>query len=261
MRKLYEIASNVCENDMDEIKSAIKRMITLDYIARNEGLFSMETYILDEEIYPEKSFVDLVIGYIVDGRDWEEVEGFLANRILMSDSDKKAYLYFFYKECLKVIKTGKFFCFQKDCICSLVPEKYQLDISAYVDEVNQIEFEKWNEKKKQRILEEYSKIAIDMPETIVEEMKVFEKTANFKTEDALTQTWLRNVDCRVVYVLMLAGSEEFKEVLLSNMSSRMKLAAKEEIVNLAKKWDLSYIHMIREAISNGIDVLNKIQEK
>lgn len=258
MRKLYEIASNVCENDMDEIKSAIKRMITLDYIARNEGLFSMETYILDEEIYPEKSFVDLVIGYIVDGRDWEEVEGFLANRILMSDSDKKAYLYFFYKECLKVIKTGKFFCFQKDCICSLVPEKYQLDISTYVDEVDQIELEKWDAKKKQRILEEYSQITLDLSDEIVDEMRRFEEEACFKSNDFDTQTWLRFMDYSSVYVLMLAGSEEFKEVLLSNMSSRMKLVAKEEIVNLAKEWDMTHNHMICEAIANGIDVLNKI---
>ena len=115
MNRLYEVASEVCEHNMDEIKSVIKRVITLDYIGKNEGLLALESYIYNEEDYSEKKFVDLIIGYIADGRSWEDIEGFLVNRILMMESDKKSYLCFIYKECLKIIQTGKFFYLFKDC--------------------------------------------------------------------------------------------------------------------------------------------------
>lgn len=138
MNRLYEIASVVCENNMDEMKGAIKRVIELDYTGRKEGLLALESYVFNEEIYEEKDFVDLVVGYIVDAREWELVEGFLASRILMMEDDKKRYLCYFYKECLKIIRTGKFFLFSKECIGSFVPERYQEEILNYVDEIEKI---------------------------------------------------------------------------------------------------------------------------
>lgn len=138
MNRLYEIASEVCKNHMNEVKSAIKRVIELDYVGRKQGLFEMESYVFNEEPYEEKDFVDLIVGYIVDARDWELIDGFLTSRILMMDNDKKRYLCYFYKECLKLISSGKFMFFSRECISSFFPEKYQDEILNYIDEIEEI---------------------------------------------------------------------------------------------------------------------------
>ena len=57
---------------------------------------------------------------------------------------------------------------------------------------------------------------------------------------------------------MMAGSEAFRDIILSNMSSRMQIMAKEEIVNLVKNWNSTYPSKISEAILDGYVVLNQI---
>lgn len=258
MNHIYTIASITCETNMDEVKTTIKRIVEMGFLTKNEGLLSLEAYVVQEEDYPEKRFVEKIAEYLSTGIRWKDIDTFLMHRILMMESQKKQYLCLLYKECMKLIGEDSFIYFAKDCICSLVPEKYENEISEYINQIFDSEYNKWNEKKNIRIAEEYAKIDILFPLELKEEMKMFEEMAKLRSDNRYTQTWLRLMNYGDVYHLMLIGSENFKEAILSNMSSRMKQTAKEEVVDIAKNWNEDSVNVIRKSISKGIEVLNQI---
>ena len=44
MINMYETAIYMCENEFDEIKNALRRIVELRYIGKNEGLLALESY-------------------------------------------------------------------------------------------------------------------------------------------------------------------------------------------------------------------------
>lgn len=135
MRNMYEIAMDVCENNLDELKNTIRRIVELRFVGKEEGLFALEGYMYSCEEFEEKRFLKDSITNVVDGIPWDELEPILSNRILVMDTEKKKYLCLIYKEGIKVIQKGFWGSYGFDCILSLIPEKYVEEVSAYLLEV------------------------------------------------------------------------------------------------------------------------------
>ena len=259
MNYMYERFYDIYENHKDEVKDAIKRIIRMGFIAKNEGIFAMEVFVVEEDAnYPEKRFVERIAGYLSDAADWEVVESFLLNHIYMMNDPKKQYLCLIYKQCMELLRTGKFTYFVKACICSLIPERYQLEVSEYVSSLLDEEYTKEDEKKNEQIEAAYEKLDVRIPLALKKEMDLFEEMAGLRADNAYTQKWLRFMDGNDVYNLLFMGSPAFKEVILSNMSSRLKLLAKGEVLKIAEHLNSDSENVMRLSIEKATNVLNQI---
>ena len=259
MEMILKDASFICLNYMEEIKLAIARIITMSFVKEYEGILALEIYAEEDDDYPEKRFVVRTMEYLSDGTDWNFVKHFLTNRICVMNDKKKQYLCLLYMECFSLFfMEDKRKYYQKDIICSLIPEEFQSEISAYIDERLDIEYSIWNEKKYKKIDEEFSKIKVLCPSDITEAMVYFEEIANFQPNSRFAQKWLLHMENDDVVDLLLIGSETFKESILSNMSTRLKYLIKEDAISKSKNWSIDYLEDLHYSIQKGMDVLNQL---
>lgn len=261
MNTIYEEALKLCETEFDELKSAIRRIIELGYLGNREGLFSLEEYIDSCEEFEEKRFVQKAVEYITDGITWENIDILLSNRILMQDSGKKRYLCMVYKEGLRIMQNGCFVRFVQDSICSLVPEKYEDKVRENITEIMNAEADKWYQKRVINVTKKYQGIDNTFQDLFSNEMKLFEEELQLLPNHKYTQDWLRYTDNSDVCILMLVGSDEFRENILSNMSSRLKIEIMDEVVQISQNYKTEHINVLRDivkkAMQNAIDNLNK----
>lgn len=245
---MYEIAMDVCENHFDEIKDTIRRIVQLWYIGNEEGLLALEDYMYSCEEFEEKLFLKNAVAHVVDGITWECLEPILSNRILVMKTGKKKYLSLIYKEGIKVIQKGVWGAYGDASILSLIPEKFEKQVSMYLEEIMEQEAQKRYQKKVELVTQQYQNLEPTLQAFFSDEMKLFEEELQLLPNHIHTQTWLRQMNYYDVALLMTVGSNAFRECILSNMSSRLKIEVMDEVVKKTQKYKNKQLSEIRADI-------------
>ena len=98
---------------------------------------------------------------------------------------------------------------------------------------NSINFVRCLSQKQIRVPREFAKISISLDDERKRKVEELEKKIMEQTDQEI-QEWLRQVESYDVISLLLVGSEEFRERLLNNMSSRLKIMMMEETIERAE---------------------------
>lgn len=250
MEVILRNANKICETDLPEVKQAAKRLIEMAHLAKNEGLFALETFLFETEDFLGKHFVECGTEYILRGMSWENIDTLLTYRIQVMDDEKKQYICFLYKEGLSLIQKDRFV-FIGDYIGALIPEKYEKEVVDYVEEMQGLEYKKWFERNAPKIEERFWHMNTSIQEMFVEEMTQFETELQLLPNHIYTQAWLRRMENTDVCYLLLAGSGTFREAVLSNMSIRLKIQIMKDVLALADSWNEAMGEDIKRAIQNG----------
>lgn len=257
MIKMYEIAMDVCENKYEEIQNTIRRIVELWYVGKEEGLWALEGYMYSCEDFDEKKFLRNAVTHVVDGIDWKDLESILSNRILVMENDKKKYLCLIYKEGIKVIQKGIWGSYGDACILSLIPDKYEEQVSMYLEKVMEHEAQEWYQKRVIDVTKKYQELEPTLQMLFAEEMKLFEEELQLLPNHIHTQAWLRQMEHLDVALLMMVGSNAFRESILSNMSSRLKIEVMDDVVQKTQKYknkQLSEIRVdVREVMKRALE--------
>lgn len=254
---MYEIAMDVCENHFDEIKDTIRRIVQLWHIENEEGFFGIESYIYSCEEFEEANFLGSVAQYLAYGVTWEEVEQMLSNRILVMENDKKKYLCLIYKEGIKMMMIGRWNLYGEISLLSLIPEEYEKQVSTCIQEVMEEEADKRYQERAKLVTQEYQNLESTLQDLFSDEMKLFEEELQLLPNHVHTQTWLRQMSDYDVALLMMVGSNAFRESILSNMSSRVKIEVMDDVVQKTQKYknkQLSEIRVdVREVMKRALE--------
>lgn len=245
MKNMYETAIYMCENEFHEIENAIRRVVELRYIGTNEGLLALENYVDSCEEFEGKRFLQNAVAHVVDAIQWEDLEPILSNRILVMENEKKQYLCLIYKEGIKIIQRDVWGAFANASIISLFPEEYEEKIIKCLGEISEKEADKWYQKRVIEVTEKYHNLDNMLQELFSNEMKLFEEEALFLSDDKSIQGWLRQIEYYDVALLMMVGSDVFRENILSNMSSRLKIEVMDEVVKMTQGYKNKQITEIR----------------
>lgn len=250
MINMYETAIYMCENEFDEIENAIRRIVELRYVGKNEGLFALENYMDSCEEFEEKRFLQNAVTHVVDAIQWEDLEPILSNRILVMENGKKQYLCLIYKEGIKIIQRDVWDAFANASIISLFPEEYEEKILKCLDEISEKEADKWYQKRVIEVTEKYHNLDNTLQALFSSEMKLFETEVLTLSDNKSIQEWLRQVEYYDVAFLMMVGSNEFREAMLSNMSSRLGIEVMDQVVKFTNEYKNAQLTEVRELIRN-----------
>lgn len=233
MEQIYQYGKEIYTDNKTEVKAAIGRIIKMCFIAKKDGILQLEAFILEEESFPEYTFLEKAISYICDGMELEDIKELLTNRILVEADRKKQFIYLLYQAGVELIKKEKPIYFVKVYLCSMFPQQQEAEINEYIEQIMKQENETIFQEKQIRVPREFAKISISLDDELKRKVEVLEKKIMEQTDQEI-QEWLRQVESYDVISLLLVGSEEFRERLLNNMSSRLKIMMMEETIERAE---------------------------
>lgn len=233
MEQIYQYGKEIYSENKTEVKAAIRRIIKMCFIAKKGGILQLEAFILEEEGFPEYAFLEKAISYLCDGMELEDIKELLTNRILVEADRKKQFIYLLYQAGVELIKKEKPIYFVKEYLCSMFPQQQEAEINEYIEQIMKQENEIIFQEKQIRVPREFAKISISLDDERKRKVEELEKKIMEQTDQEI-QEWLRQVESYDVISLLLVGSEEFRERLLNNMSSRLKIMMMEETIERAE---------------------------
>lgn len=240
----------------EDLKVVIKRIMDMYYLVQKEGVLALEEFIAQEPEFYEKFFVTKAVKYICDGIRPEKTYTLLNNRIHMEKDFERHWHKWIYMNGLISIQRGENVFLLKETLLSLVPEEMEEMTEAYIEALIAKENKRKVEEKKGRLSEEFKKARIVVPNSIISEVEKFTFHMLLTKSAEEVQEWLRKMEVSDVCSLLLVANEDFREMLLSGMSSRLKLLIMEDAVERARSFNFgdayeSELKAIKDALKLG----------
>lgn len=258
MKEIHGLAEALYKSDRAEVQKAIKRIISICFAANKEGILALEEVVVqEEETYIGKHFLKKAVINLVDGSDPKELDDLMTNRILAETESKKQFICLLYKTGVNIIALGKsknMRCVE-DYISSLFPEACVEEVELYIRNIIDRHYAEEFERKKEIVPGKFRKISLALPAGVDEELKRLEDIILEKSTRQV-QNILRNADHLDVCSLLLAGTEEFRNRILNNMSSRLRIMIMEDVIERGKEFDEHYNEEV-ENVKTAIDRMKK----
>lgn len=251
MKEIRGLAGSLYRSDREEVENAIKRILTISFTARKEGILALDVLVLeDEETYIGKHFLQKAVEELCNGMAPEQISDLMTNRILAETDTKKQFICLLYKTGMELVAAGENIrCVQK-YIGSLFPETCEEDVLCYIEQVIDQRHAKMQEEKEKRVPGEFYATSVAVPDEVKERLIQLENII-LEKNDRQVQNILRNVENFDVCSLLLSGTEAFRNQILNNMSKRLRIMIMEDVIERAKDSGKHYeaeIKNIRTAI-------------
>lgn len=259
MNKIYQYAQTAYETEPEKIRDAIERMLHMYEVYRNNGILQLEAFVEEEEEFPGKSFLKKAVTYLCNGMGAEDMEALLINRIRLETDVEKQFLYLLYKSCIELIQKERSLCYMMEYLCSLFPEKCEEELRDHMKRVMKQVEEKRMEEKQRSVPKEFAKATISLPPELADELELFQVKMVMGKTDSEVLAWLNQMENFDVCSLLLAGNERFREHILSNMSSRLRIWVMEDVIARANELADTYEKEV-EQIEQALDCGNRIYE-
>lgn len=240
----------------EDLKKVIKRIMDMYYIVQREGLLALEKFISQEPEFREKYFVTKAVRYICDGISQEKTYALLNNRIHMEKDFERHWYKWIYMNGLVSIQRGESVFLLKETILSLVPEELEEMVEAYMEAIIVAELKGKKAEKKMRLAEEFKEARIILPNSVRGDVEKFTFHMMLAKSAGEVQEWLRLMTVSDVCSLLLVANDEFREMILSAMSSKLKWMIMEDAVERAKNFNFgdayeSEMKAVKEALKQG----------
>lgn len=258
MKEIRGLAETLYRSDREEIENAIKRILTISFTARREGILALDVLVLeDEENYIGKHFLQRAVEDLCNGMAPEQISDLMTNRILAETDIKKQFICLLYKTGMELVTAGENIRCIQSYLGSLFPESCEDDVVCYIEQVIDQHHAKIQEEKAKCVPDEFYAISVEVPDEVNERLKKLENII-LEKNDKQVQNILRNAENFDVCSLLLAGTEAFRNQILDNMSNRLRIMVMEDVIARAKDVEKHYeeeIKNIRMAIERTEECL------
>lgn len=239
------------------MKDTVKRIVSMWYVAKREGLFALETFVAEEPYFPEKRFVEKAVQYLCEGMPRQKFGVLLSNRIMVETDAEKKRKFFLYKSLVECIWEQEILYFLMESICSLMPEEREEEIWEYMNQLVEGEEQRDFLVKEKTLPEQFARTTISLSPQLEAEVALFEEML-LQEDESYIQSWLKNMEHFEVCGLLLAGKAPLRERILSQMSSKYRVMIMEDVIAQGNaEYDEEIKHII-SALRHGKKIWEKL---
>lgn len=255
MREVRKLAGTLFLSEQEEIENAIRRVFSIYYTVKEDGLLASEQFVGTGEEYIGKWFLEKAIMNLCDGMVPGKLDALMTNRILAETDSKKQFLCLLYKSGIEQIAKDEPICYLKQYISSLFPEACAEQVWDYMEQIMDQHNEQVFEKKQKQVPEIFQATRMELPFDVMRRFHGFKKEF-LEMDDVQIQEILKDTENFHVCSLLLAGTDAFRERILENMSKRLRIMMMEDVVERGIALNENYEQEV-ENVKTALAVIGK----